>query len=169
MKLKTGERIKLIRKEKHISAEEIAAAANVSPTTIYRYESGYIPEVPDDKVEAIAKALHTTAHYLTGRLKKDLHALDIEIRNHGNGGIELVDPSTPGASVRYSHGRWMTLQERNDFKTVWHDLHRNDDKLAPEVRDELIEISALFRSLNADQKEQAKNFLRFLKGSEGTK
>ena len=35
--------------------------------------------------------------------------------------------------------------------------------------DELIEISALFRSLPPDQKEQAKNFLRFLKGSEGTR
>lgn len=168
MKLKTGERIKLIRKEKHISAEEIAEAVNVSPTTIYRYESGYIPEVPEDKIEAIAKALNTTVHYLTGKLQKDLHALDIEIRNSGYTGVELVDTTT-GTSVRYSKYQWMRLQERNDFKSVWYDLHNKEETLAPELRDELIEVRNLFRSLSDDKKEQALNFLRFLKGSEGTR
>ena len=99
MKLRTGERIKLTRKEKHISAEEVAAAIDVSPATIYRYENGKIADVPDDKLPAIAEALRTTEAYLTGKLKKDLHALDIEIKDRGAEGIELIDSSNPALSV----------------------------------------------------------------------
>ena len=141
MKMKTGERIKLTRKEKHISAEELAAAANISPATIYRYENGDISEVPADKVEAIASALNTTVPYLTGKLKRDLHALDIEIRNLGHAGVELIDAGS-GASVRYSKSQWLRLQERVGLRTIWHDLYRatrktttvNDDGLSEEKR-----------------------------------
>jgi transcriptional regulator with XRE-family HTH domain len=167
--MKTGERIKMLRKEKHISAESIAVAAKVSPATIYRYENGDIAEVPLEKAEAIATALNTTVAYLTGKLETDLRALDIEIRYHGHAGVELVDLDIPGVSARYSSDRWQRLQERDDFKTVWSDLQREKEKLAPELRDELSEVSALFHSLTDGQKEQALNFLRFLKGNEGTR
>lgn len=169
MKMKTGERIKLTRKEKHISAEEIAAAANVSPATIYRYENGEIADVPPDKVEAIAEALDTTVPYLTGRLKKTLHTFDIQIKDRGSEGFELIDTTDPDVSARYSRGQWRKLQERNDFKRVWHDLHNKEDELAPELKSELDEIAELFRALTPEQKEQARSFLRFLKDSGGTR
>lgn len=38
----TGERIKIKRKEKGLSAEYIAQKLEVSPATIYRYENGAI-------------------------------------------------------------------------------------------------------------------------------
>lgn len=163
MKMKTGERIKLVRKEKHISAEEIAAAANVSTATIYRYENGEIAEVPEDKVAAIADALDTTVPFLTGRLKRNLHALDIEIRNNGSAGVELVDTKTPGVSVQYSKPQWTRLQERNDFRKVWRDLHSKEEKFAEELKGDIAEIYSLCRSLTYEQREQVKSYIRFVK------
>lgn len=62
----TGQRIKFRRKEIGMSAESLAEALGVSPATIYRYENGDIEKVPGDRLEPIAKALHTTPAYLMG-------------------------------------------------------------------------------------------------------
>ena len=62
----TGERMKNRRKELGLSAERIAESLDVSPATVYRYESGFIDKVPGDKLGQIAKALHTTPAYLMG-------------------------------------------------------------------------------------------------------
>ena len=41
-----GERIKKIRKEKHIPVEYIAKELGVSKTTVYRYEDSSIEKIP---------------------------------------------------------------------------------------------------------------------------
>lgn len=137
--MRTGERIKQLRKEKHISAEEIAAAAEVSPATIYRYEKGEIADVPPNKAEVIAALLNTTAAYLTGKLERDLLALDIEIRYQGHGGVVLSDKDGEYGATSYSAERWLELQERDDFKTVWSDLTQAKGKPTPASEDGLSE------------------------------
>lgn len=62
----TGERIKIKRKEKGLSAEYVAQKLEVSPATIYRYENGAIEKVPGEKLKDLAKVLDTTPAYLMG-------------------------------------------------------------------------------------------------------
>lgn len=64
--MEIGKRIKERRKQLGISAEQLAEAIDVSPATIYRYESGGIENMGVDKVTPIAKFLHTNEAYLMG-------------------------------------------------------------------------------------------------------
>ena len=50
-----------------MNAETLAEILGVSPTTIYRYESGAIEKVDSVKLELIAQALKTTPGVLMGR------------------------------------------------------------------------------------------------------
>ena len=61
-----GERIKARRKELDISADFLADALNISRSTMYRYENGFIEKLPTDIIEPLAKALRTTPAYLMG-------------------------------------------------------------------------------------------------------
>ena len=63
---KISERIKQRRDELGISAETVAERCGVSPTTIYRYESGFIKNMRLDKVELLSKALSCSPAYLMG-------------------------------------------------------------------------------------------------------
>ncbi len=62
----TGERLRVLRKQLGISADDVAKALNVSRATIFRYEKGDIEKVPGSKLEPLAKILHTTPAYLMG-------------------------------------------------------------------------------------------------------
>lgn len=62
----TGQRIKKLRKELNITADELAQELNVSRSTIFRYENGDIEKVPAAIIEPLAQALHTTPAYLMG-------------------------------------------------------------------------------------------------------
>lgn len=53
----TGELIKQIRKQKHISAETLAEKVGVHFTTIYRYEKGEIEKIPYQVLVPIAEVL----------------------------------------------------------------------------------------------------------------
>ena len=66
-----GNRINKIRKEKHITIEEIAEKTGKSRATIYRYENGDIAKMPASIIFEIAKALGTTVEYLMGIENKD--------------------------------------------------------------------------------------------------
>lgn len=62
----TGERMKARRKELGLSAEDVAAALNVSRATVFRYEKGDIEKLPGSTLEPLAKVLCTTVAYLMG-------------------------------------------------------------------------------------------------------
>ena len=62
----TGDRMKARRKELKLSAEDVAAALNVSRATIFRYEKGDIEKLPGTALEPLAKVLQTTVAYLMG-------------------------------------------------------------------------------------------------------
>ena len=64
--MNTGEKIKYLRKQQGISAEEIAKQIGVSPSTIYRYENNEIASMKINNLKAIAAILHTDASYLMG-------------------------------------------------------------------------------------------------------
>ena len=61
-----GERIKNRRMQLGISAEQLATKIGRSKTTVYRYETEEIENMPSSVLEPIAKALLTTPAYLMG-------------------------------------------------------------------------------------------------------
>lgn len=64
--MKIGDRIKQRRKELRMSAEELGRRLGKDRSTIYRYEQGFIENLPLDILEPIAEALQTTPQYLMG-------------------------------------------------------------------------------------------------------
>lgn len=60
------ENIKRLRKEKHLTLEELAKRVNTSKQTIHRYETGEIANIPYDKIQLLAKALNCSEAELMG-------------------------------------------------------------------------------------------------------
>lgn len=69
--MNTGKIIKAIRKQKHISAETIAEALGVHPSTIYRWENGDIEKIPYQVLVPLAKVLNVDPVDLLG-VKQDI-------------------------------------------------------------------------------------------------
>lgn len=61
-----GERIKRLRKELGLSAEELGTMIGKDRSTIYRYERGNIETATVDVVPRLARALQTTPQYILG-------------------------------------------------------------------------------------------------------
>ncbi len=61
-----GERIKGLREQIGITQTELAEAINTTKQNIYKYENNIITNIPSDRIESLAKVLHTTPSYLMG-------------------------------------------------------------------------------------------------------
>lgn len=61
-----SERIRLLRKQKHMSLEDVAELIGTSRQTVHRYETGAISNIPPEKIEALARALNTTPQHIMG-------------------------------------------------------------------------------------------------------
>ena len=66
MILTAGERIKRLRKELGLSADELGAMIGKDRSTIYRYERGDIETATIDVVPRLAQALQTTPQHILG-------------------------------------------------------------------------------------------------------
>lgn len=64
--MKVYERIKALRKERGLTAEQVAEAIGVSRATIYRYETKDIENMPITVLEPLSKILHCSPGYLMG-------------------------------------------------------------------------------------------------------
>lgn len=64
--MNVGERIKQKREAVGITQTELAEIVGTTKQNIYKYESNIVSNIPSDKIEAIAQALHTTPAYLMG-------------------------------------------------------------------------------------------------------
>lgn len=60
------ERIKNQRQKLNLSFQDLADLTGMSKSTLQRYESGAIKNIPLSKVEILASALQTTPEYLMG-------------------------------------------------------------------------------------------------------
>ena len=61
-----GQRIKNRRKELGMSADELGKRLGKNRATIYRYEDGFIENLPLEILEPLAVALRTTPQFLMG-------------------------------------------------------------------------------------------------------
>ena len=62
----TGERLKRLRKEKGLSADELGTMIGKDRSTIYRYERGDIENATIDVIPRLARALQTTPQHIMG-------------------------------------------------------------------------------------------------------
>jgi repressor LexA len=61
-----GSRIRALRIERGLTQDQLAECAGVSKQAIYKYENNIVTNIPDEKLEAIAKRLGVTPAYLLG-------------------------------------------------------------------------------------------------------
>lgn len=61
-----GENIRRCRRDLGLTLEEVSKIVGVTRATIQKYENGIISNIPSDKIELLARALHTTPAYLMG-------------------------------------------------------------------------------------------------------
>lgn len=59
-------RIKERRMKLGLSYQDLAEKTGISKSTLQRYETGFIKNLPIDKLEILAKSLNTTPGYLMG-------------------------------------------------------------------------------------------------------
>lgn len=64
--MRIGDRIKIRREELGITQTELALSIHSTKQTIYKYENSIVTNIPSDKIELLAQALHTTPAYLMG-------------------------------------------------------------------------------------------------------
>lgn len=62
-----SERIKQRRKELGMSYQELADVTGISKSTLQRYETGSIKNIPLDKLDVLAEGLQTTALFILGK------------------------------------------------------------------------------------------------------
>lgn len=61
-----GETIHKLRIEKDMTLEELGKAIHVGRSTIFKYETGEVKNIPFDRILRLAEALNTTPGYLMG-------------------------------------------------------------------------------------------------------
>lgn len=69
--MRIGERIRNLRIERNVTQTELASKIHVTKQTMYKYEQGIVTNIPYNKIELLAKSLHTTPAYLIGWEEKD--------------------------------------------------------------------------------------------------
>lgn len=92
-----GERIKKQREECGLSVIQLALMLNKARSTIYRYESDEIQDMPITVLEPLAEALRTTPEYLMGWTddpvnynKDDLSDVRLELIKHFDGDARRI-------------------------------------------------------------------------------
>ena len=61
-----ADKIKEKREQQGLTQQELGELCGTGKQTIYKYETGIITNIPLDRLELIAEALHTTPGYLMG-------------------------------------------------------------------------------------------------------
>ena len=61
-----GETIKLLRKQKNMTQDQLANKLGTSKRTIFKYENDIIINIPTDKVELLAETFNVTPAYIMG-------------------------------------------------------------------------------------------------------
>ena len=76
-------RIKQRRKELGLSLQDVSEIANISRSTLQRYETGSIQNIPLHKLGQLARALETSADWILGWSKdpNEITSLDVDFKN----------------------------------------------------------------------------------------
>ena len=67
----TGEKLKMLRKQRKMTLEDVAGIINVGRATVLKYENGTITNIPSDKIEQLATLFSVSPAYLMGWSEND--------------------------------------------------------------------------------------------------
>jgi hypothetical protein len=153
---------------------DLEALSGVPKSAIQRYASGSTSTIPAERAEMLGRALGTTGAWILGLTDDTLRVFGHHVARLHDGSARIIDELEPEVYVDIPADEFEHICAADNFNEVLARLQTRADelkakKLSPELREELNEVNALFSSLTDEQKEQAKNFLRFLKGSEGSR
>ena len=119
-------RIKKRRLELKYSFQDLADKTNMSKSTLQRYETGSIRNLPLDKLEVLASALQTTPSYLMGwdEVKKEPKKKGIKIpvlsRVASGIPIEMIEDVLDYEEITEDmskHGKYFALKIQGDSMT----------------------------------------------------
>lgn len=125
-----GTRIKLIRRQLGMSAEELGAAIGKDRATVYRYEAGDIKAVPSNIILRLAEALETTPAYLMGQT------------NDPKGYDELLDAYIDAEMPRDRRGRI----DKDRLRAEYREIFMRDPRIF-ELTEHLMEMNQNHRDM----------------------
>ena len=107
-----GERIKSLRKQNGMTLQDVATRSNIQKPTVQRYASGVVKNIPNDKLETLAKLFGVTTDYLLGCDKHNTHfgSKLSEIRKEKHLTLEQLAQMY---NDRFNGGLNKTMRERN--------------------------------------------------------
>lgn len=97
-----AERIKQRRHELGLSLQSIADQTGISRSTLQRYETGGIKNIPIKRLEGLATALQTTPEWIMGTYKDDWYSSLIDLYREFNWGSI---PSPEDAAILLQRNR----------------------------------------------------------------
>lgn len=167
-------RLLYLIQSKGLSYADLEALSGVPKSAIHRYATGSTATIPADRAEKIGAALGVSGAWILGLTEEALDLLGHHVVYLHDGTVRIIDELEPEVYVDIPADEYDRMCARDDFNNVLARLHMRSieiksKKLTPELGGELAEVSALFNSLSEEKREQAKDFLRFLKGTEGTR
>lgn len=83
-----GNKIKMLRKRRNMTQEELGDRIGVTKATINKYETGVVVNLRRPTIEKLARALDTSPAYLMGRVDEN-NGNNISVNGSNNGGIHI--------------------------------------------------------------------------------
>lgn len=109
-----GERIKMLRNEKHMTLEDVASKIGTSRATVFKYENGSIINIPPEKIEAIAKLFSVSRSFIMGWTDK---------RDNTDDSDDMFGVVVPDNDTFVKLYNYMTYQERVTMTEIFSLAH----------------------------------------------
>lgn len=149
-------RIKKRRLELEYSFQDLADKTNMSKSTLQRYETGAIKNLPLDKLEVLASALQTTPSYLMGwdevREEPKKKGVKIPVLGRVAAGvpIEMIEDVLDYEEITEDmarHGEYFALKIQGDSMSprIW-----NNDVVIVRQQDDAESGEIVIASINGD-------------------
>lgn len=139
-------RIKSRREECQLTVEEVASALGVSRSTIYRYESSEILNIGLDKLEPLARVLHTTPEYLMGWTDDPIDYDDGELIAE----IPSCYVEACGGNIKYAHA----MMQAASLDAKSHSGIDRFQEYSTDIIEKLKVLAAALDELNTDGQER---------------
>lgn len=106
-----GQKIRLERKRKNLSQEQVAKAINTTKQAVYKYEQGIVTNIPADKIAKLSSLFGVTPAYLMGW---DTETSDIgELSDHER---TLIHAYREQESMRAAVDRLLGISEDDEVQ-----------------------------------------------------
>ncbi|MBQ9483762.1 MAG: helix-turn-helix domain-containing protein [Ruminiclostridium sp.] len=132
--MSAAERIAQRRRELGLSYQELADRTSISKSTLQRYETGFIGNIPLEKLDVLAEGLETSALYILGKEESP----NAEIVRTGIYDIPVFDSVSAGFgayadsnAVRYIP----TFLEHSGEKSSYLWINVRGDSMSPKIED----------------------------------